>query len=152
MRALLLFVLLLRVQANLIDTETNQAECEGSVILYEGDEETVVSDYINVAVKVDRVVLQGCGCFILNSRKNGKGKSYFLKRKGEHTAEEIGWNKVKSVRRVACQSLAMPVWVIILIVVMLVLITAMLAIYCFKKFHNHEKYFNVVSVLDFGEI
>ena len=65
---------------NLIDTDMKDGVCEGSVTLHEGSEETVVTEYMNVKVTVDKVVLEGCGCYSLTSRKNGRGKSYFLSR------------------------------------------------------------------------
>jgi hypothetical protein len=76
--------------------------CNVSVFLYEGSEETVVTEYMNVKVTVDKVVLdfESCGCYSLTSRKNGRGKSYFLSRGGEHSVEDIGWSKVRTVSRV----------------------------------------------------
>ena len=85
------------------DVPTSEPPCFGSVILYEGSKETVVTnDEDKVKVTVDKVRLEGCGCFTLHSLKNGRGRSYFLRRTGEHTAEEIGWSRVRSVRRVEC--------------------------------------------------
>ena len=81
-------------------------DCDGSVTLFEGSEETVVTNKQNVRVTVDKVRLEGCGCFRLHSMRRGRGRSYFVGRTGEHTAEEIGWSRVRSVGRVECDSLA----------------------------------------------
>ena len=76
--------------------------CDGSVTLFEGSEETVVTNKQNVRVTVDKVRLEGCGCFRLHSRPRGRRRSYLLGRTGEHTVEDIGWSRVRSVGRVEC--------------------------------------------------
>jgi hypothetical protein len=124
---------------NLIDTDIKSGLCEGSVTLYEGSEKTVITEYMNVKVTVDKVMLEGCGCYSLTSRKNGRGKSYFLSRRGEHSVEDIGWSKVRSVSRVDCATLAMPVWGVILIVVGLVVLVAVGALLFFKKYQQYRK-------------
>ena len=83
----------------------NEEECKGSVTLYEGSKETVVTKHENVKVTIDKVKVEGCGCFKLHSRKEGKGKSFFLGRRGEFSAEDIGWRKVRSVWKVECWSM-----------------------------------------------
>ena len=138
--------LLSNCNGNLIDTDIKDGVCEGSVTLYEGSEETVVTEFMNVKVTVDKVVLEGCGCYSLTSRKNGRGKSYFLSRRGEHSVEDIGWSKVKSVSRVDCATLAMPVWGVILIVVGLVLLVAVGALLFFKKYQQYRKVTTTESV------
>ena len=77
-------------------------DCVGSVTLYEGFEETVVTKNQNVDIIMDKVKMEGCGCFRLHSRPQWRGRSYFLGRTGEHTVEEIGWSRVRSVGRVEC--------------------------------------------------
>ena len=124
---------------NLIDEKTKEGECKGSVTLYEGSEETVMTENMNVKVTVDKVMLEGCGCYSLTSRKNGRGKSYFLSRRGEHSVEDIGWSKVRSVSRVDCATLAMPVWGVILIVVGLVVLVGVGALLFFKKYQQYRK-------------
>ena len=52
--------LLSNCNGNLRDTNSKSGVCEGSVTLYEGSEETVVTEYMNVKVTVDKVVLEGC--------------------------------------------------------------------------------------------
>ena len=43
-----------------------------------------------VNVVVDKVKVEGCGCFTLHSKKGGRGKSYFLgSMGGEHSPEDI---------------------------------------------------------------
>ena len=86
------------------DAPLMAGDCDGSVTLYEGSEETVVTNNQNVRVTVDKVRLEGCGCFRLHSRPRGRGRSYFLGRTGEHTVEDIGWSRVRSVGRVECYS------------------------------------------------
>ena len=63
---------------NLIDTNIKDERCERSVALYEVSDETRVTENINVKVTVDKVVLEGSGCYWLNSRDDRKGKSYVL--------------------------------------------------------------------------
>merc|ERR1711892_1477633 len=120
---LVLICLLSYCQCDLIDVEGKGGECQGSVTLYEGSTETVVTkDENNLKVSVDKVKMEGCGCFRLHEKKNGRGRSFFLGRQGEYTGDETGLRKVKSVRRVECESLAMPVWGVIVIVVGLVIL------------------------------
>merc|ERR1711892_407788 len=95
---------------NVFDVKENEGECKGSVTLYEGSTETVVTEDENVKVSVDKIKREGCGCFRLHDKKNGRGRSFFLGRQGEYTGEDMGLRKVRSVRRVECESLAMPVW------------------------------------------
>ena len=94
---------------------------------------------MNVKVTVDKVMLVGCGCYSLTSRKNGRGKSYFLSRRGEHSVEDIGWSKVRSVSKVDCATLAMPVWGVILIEVGLVVLVGVGAFLFFKKYQQYGK-------------
>ena len=108
--------------------------------LYEGSEETIVTKDEEVRVTVDKVKLEGCACFTLHSKKRGVGgKSYFLGRRGEHNADDIGWSKVKFVKRVECESRAMPMWGVIVIVVGLVVVVGILAIFGFKKYRQYTK-------------
>ena len=88
--------------SRIFDTPSIEGACVGSVTLYEGSEETVVTNNQNVRVTIDTVKLEGCGCFRLHSRPRGRGRSYLLDRTGEYTVEDIGWSRVRSVRRVEC--------------------------------------------------
>ena len=125
-------------RGNLIDSEGKKGECKGSVTLYEGSEEIVVNKDQNVKVTVDKVKVQGCGCYQLHNKKDGKGRSYFLGG-GEHTGEDIGWRKVRSIRKVECESRAMPVWGVVVIVVVLVGIMAVGAVFGFKKYREYGR-------------
>ena len=106
--------------------------------LYEGSEEKVVTKDQNVKVTVDKVKVQGCGCYQLHNKKDGKGRSYFLGG-GEKTGEDIGWRKVRSIRKVECESRAMPVWGVVVIVVVLVGIMAVGAVFGFKKYPEYGR-------------
>ena len=77
-------------------------ECHGSVTLYEGSEETVVTkdEDIKPSIGVEKVVMEGCGCFTLHTRKGGRGRSFFLGGEGERIMKM----RVRSVRRVKCDS------------------------------------------------
>eukprot|EP00092_Neocalanus_flemingeri_P014756 GFUD01015925.1.p1 GENE.GFUD01015925.1~~GFUD01015925.1.p1 ORF type:complete len:148 (-),score=45.61 GFUD01015925.1:100-543(-) len=131
-------VQLVRVShCQMLGTEENEEECKGSVTLYEGSEETVVTKDEDVRVDVDRVKVEGCGCFTLHSRKEGRGRSYFLGRRGEFSAADIGWSKVRSVRKAGCDSRAMPLWAVILIVVGLVVLIAVMAVFGFRKYRQY---------------
>ena len=123
---------------NVFDVKENEGECKGSVTLYEGSTETVVTKDENVKVSVDKIKLEGCGCFRLHDKKNGRGRSFFLGRQGEYTGEEMGLRKVRSVRRVECESLAMPVWGVIVIVVGLVILMALVAVFGFRKYREYS--------------
>ena len=98
-----------------------------------------MTEYMNVKVTVDMVVLEGFECYSLTRRKNDRENSYFLGRRGEHSMEDIGWSKVRSVSRVDCPTLAMPVWGIILIVVGLVVLVAMGALLFFNPISHGVK-------------
>ena len=131
-------LLLTLCYANIIDDATKKGECEGSVTLYEGSEETVVTEDQNVKVTVDKVKVEGCGCFSLHSKKGGKGRSFFLGKRGDHSAKNVGWNKVKSIRKVSCENRAMPVWGVIVIVVGLVILMALVAVFGFRKYREYS--------------
>merc|ERR1712098_66557 len=91
---------------------------------------------------VDKVKVEGCGCFNLHSKKMGKpgGKSFFIKSQdGLVSASDIGWSRVKSVRTVSCENRAMPMWGVIIIVVGLVVITGVLAILGFRKYRQYRQ-------------
>ena len=113
--------------------------CEGSVTLYEGSEETVVTEYMNVKVTVDKVVLEGCGCYSLTSRKNGRGKSYFLSRRGEHSVEDIGWSKVRSVGKVHCATFPITVCVGIITMLLLLVLAGVEILLYFRRFRKYKK-------------
>ena len=122
------------------ETEVNKDECKGSVTLYEGSNNTVVTEDGNVSVTVDKVKLEGCGCFTLHSKKMERrgGKSFFMGRAGEYTAQDIGWSKVKSVRIADCERLALPLLGVIIIVVGLVVVVGVLAVLGFKKYRQYS--------------
>ena len=79
-------------------TPEQSGACAGSVTLYQGSEETMVTEDANIRIKVDRVKVEGCGCFFLHSRKSGRGRSYFLRGEGEWILSM----RVRSVRKVEC--------------------------------------------------
>ena len=118
----------------------NTTTCNGVVTLYEGSEETKVTNTTDVNLTVDKVKLEGCGCFTLHSKKMERrgGKSFFMGRAGEYTAEDIGWSKVKSVRIADCERLALPLWGVIIIVVGLVVVVGVLAVLGFKKYRQYS--------------
>ena len=144
----LIIVLLLPAhKGNLIDVETKEGECKGSVTLYEGSEETVVTKDENMRLTVDKMKVEGCGCWRLYNKKGGRGRSYFLTRRGEQMGEDIGWRKVRSVRKVECDSTAMPMWGVIVIVVGLVVIMAVGVVCGFRKYRKYKAVNTESSVL-----
>ena len=138
--AILFCVLLAVGKCNVLDSSVMKDECKGSVTLYEGSEEVMVTKDEEVNVVVDKVKAEGCGCFTLHSKKEGRGKSFFLSGAGgEYSPQDIGWNKVRSVRKVACESRAMPVWGVILIVVGLVVVVGGISVIGFKKYRQYAR-------------
>ena len=90
-------------RGHLIDAEvTERVECEGSVTIYQGSNESVITENADIKATLDLVKVEGCGCFTLHSRKGGNGRSFFLGRSGHYNSLEIGWSKVRSVRRASC--------------------------------------------------
>ena len=88
----------------IMDAPIIEEECEGSVTLYEGSEEMVVTkdEDIKPSITLDKVKVEGCGCFVLFTRRGGMGKSVFLDREGERMMKKK--MKVRSVRKVECVS------------------------------------------------
>ena len=88
------------ISHKIFDVPVNDTECNGSVTLYEGIEETVVTKDGDIKrVNVEKAVVEGCGCFTLHEKKKGKGKMIRLPR-GEKTFQKN--MKVKSVKKVDC--------------------------------------------------
>ena len=86
------------IKADLIDAEvTERVVCKGSVTIYEGSNNTVVTEDSDMKSILDLVKVEGCGCFNLYSRKGGKGNSFFLGGSGNYSRAEVGWRKVRSV-------------------------------------------------------
>merc|ERR1719244_2377412 len=79
-------------------------ECNGSVTLFEGTEENVMTEDGDIErLDVEKAVVEGCGCFRLHAKKKGKGKSVFLSG-GEKTFQNK--MKVRSVKKVDCDRYA----------------------------------------------
>ena len=101
-----------------------EGECANSVTLYQGEEMIRITEEVREleeSMKVDRAVMVGCGgCYRLYEKKNGRGKSYFVNKNGEHSSLTI--RKVRSVLRVSCGNMAMPMWVVILVVVLVLVV------------------------------
>eukprot|EP00092_Neocalanus_flemingeri_P055675 GFUD01065855.1.p1 GENE.GFUD01065855.1~~GFUD01065855.1.p1 ORF type:complete len:117 (+),score=15.64 GFUD01065855.1:79-429(+) len=78
--------------------------CIGTLTLHGLDgAETAVTEDVNIMrVTVERVVMEGCGCFTLHSRTRFRGRSYSLRTRGEHSRAKTGFGRVKSVKRVEC--------------------------------------------------
>merc|ERR1711915_293444 len=127
-KCLLSILCLTIVSAELIETAGKDGQCDGTVTLYEGPKETLVKDSENVKVNIDRVKVEGCGCFRLYAKKNGRGKSYLLWKRGEHSSEEVG-----------CESRAMPLWMVVLIVLGVVLVTAVVAVLVFRTYRKYKR-------------
>ena len=141
-----MFVMLLVItmmgvtDANVLDSGDKNGECQGNVVLYEGSEETKVTEDGDVEVVVDKVMVEGCGCFTIHSKKGGRGKSFFLRSvHGAVSPSDIGWAKVRSVRKVACENRAMPLWGVILLVVGVVVVTGALAVLGLKKYRQYRQ-------------
>ena len=85
----------------LIDTPMIMTtECIGAVTLYEGSKKTVFTDDedLKPGVLVDKVVVEGCGCYTVHTRRRGYGTLFFFGEAGE-------WRlmmRVKSIRKVPC--------------------------------------------------
>ena len=58
---------------------------------------------------------------------------------GDQSPEDVGWSRVRYVRRVGCESRAMPVWGVIIIVVGLVVVVGVLAVMGFKKYRQYAR-------------
>ena len=95
------------------------------------------------SLTVQKAVLEGCGdCFRLFEKKNGRGRSYFVNRRGDHT---ITLGKVRSIRKVACSNMAMPMWAVIIIVLIIVIVVGVGTVVGVKSFRS-KKYDSVLTV------
>merc|ERR1711970_16088 len=137
---ILLFSILQHSHGQVIDVGEREGECKGALTLFEGSEETIVTkDEDSIKVNVDRVKMEGCGCFTLHTKKSGRGKSFFLGKSGEYSGEQLGLKKVRSVRRVSCERRAMPMWSVILLVVGLIIVTGFVAVFGFRKYRAYSQ-------------
>ena len=112
-----------------------EGKCASSVTLYKGEEMIKITEEVREleeSMKVDRAVMVGCGgCFRLYEKKNGRGKSYFVNKNGEHSSLNI--RKVRSVHRVSCGNMAMPMWVVILVVVVVLVVVGVATVVGVRK-------------------
>ena len=123
---------------SVVDSGGKDSECEGSLTLSGEGRKVVVTGDEEIKIDIDKVEVEGCKCFTLYSKKNGKGKSYFVGNwQTEHFAKDIGWSGIRSVRRAACESMAMPMWIVIVIVLAVVLVIGALVLFGFKKYRNY---------------
>ena len=123
-----------------VTPDIDNKECIGSVMFYHSDnghKTTVLREDAEMDITIDAVKIEGCGCFIIYNKKEGRGKSYYLGLHGQNvSAAEIGWARVRSVRSRECSSLAMPIWGVVLIVVGVMLMVGILAVIGFKKYRQ----------------
>ena len=85
------------------ETPELDPECHGSVRLYNDvSEDRVVTEDVNIRprMRVTRVLVEGCGCFTLHSRRRGRGRSLFLSGNGERNVNM----RVGSVRKFPCDT------------------------------------------------
>ena len=130
--------------ADVVSTSSiSSGECVGSITLHRGEQAvrfTEGVEELQESMKVDKAVLVGCGdCFRLFEKKNGRGKSYFVNRSGEHN---IPLRKVRSLHKVACSNMAMPMWVVIIMVMVIVMVVGVGTVVGVKKYRSN-RYNNV---------
>merc|ERR1711942_298233 len=88
-----------------IESPELSLECHGSVRLYnDGSEDRGVTEAMDIRprMRVTRVLVEGCGCFTLHSRRRGRGRSLFLSGNGERNVNM----RVASVTKVSCDTYA----------------------------------------------
>ena len=75
-------------------------ECNGAVILHEGSVKMIVTEEEDFKrrVMVDKVVLEGCGCYTAHTRRKGRGRLFYFAGAGEWKIKMT----VRSVRKVQC--------------------------------------------------
>ena len=139
MSMFLAVVFISQLRADFTASSVSKGECDGSISLHHGDEKSIFSDGVEVleeSLTVRKAVLEGCGgCFRLFQKKNGRGRSYFVNRMGEHT---ISLGKVRSIHKVACSNMAMPMWVVIIIVLIIVIVVGVGTVIGVKKFRSNK--------------
>ena len=85
-----------------VNRRTNH--CNGSSIkLYSASVLVAVFREVqrNINIKVSSALVEGCGCFRLNEKKNHRGRSYLANRLGKH---KINLRGVKSVLKIPCSN------------------------------------------------
>ena len=132
--------------ADVVSTSSlSSGECAGSITLHQGEQAVRFTEGVEEmeeSMMVDRAVMVGCGdCFRLFDKKNGRGKSYFVNRSGEHN---IPLRKVRSLHKVACSNMAMPMWVVIIMVLVIVMVVGVGTVVGVKKYRNC-RYNNVTT-------
>merc|ERR1712066_559437 len=104
------------VGGNIIDLsdvdQVRVAACSGSLVLTSPDQIKTVFPASakslhspqNIAkLQISKAEVQGCGCFIISSLKNGRGKSRFISSEGTLTEADKGFVRtIKSFRSVPC--------------------------------------------------
>jgi hypothetical protein len=78
------------------------SRCSGTLTVYEGAEDHQFStsvESLGVGIMARRVVMEGCGCYILYQGPRRMGRAYFVTRSGEH---EINLGRIGSVYKEKC--------------------------------------------------
>ena len=122
----------------LVEDPVRGKECKGVLKLRSapGHVQEYREDTKDINIKAKIAVLEGCGCFRLYQGTKNNGRSFYVNKNGEH---RIHLRKIGSLKKVACPRLAMPGWIVGLIVLGLVTaVGCVVSFVCKRKKNSHE--------------
>ena len=123
------------------DPSSTFGECTGSLVILTsaGTEKKFAATTRKTALNAQTVQAEGCGCYYVYQRTKLKGTSEFISPSiGSVSGDTIGF-KIRSIERVSCEATAQPTWVVVCIVaglVLMIAITAIIGIKCYRKYNR----------------
>jgi hypothetical protein len=88
------------IYPQVFEDQRSRSDCRGTLTFRNGSGLINVNEsQLNIEIISRRVILNGCGCFRLFEKRNGKGKSQLIKR---HGWQKIVIKTIKSITKIKC--------------------------------------------------
>ena len=91
------------INPQVFEDQRIRADCRGTLTFRNGSGLTNVNEsQLNIKIMSTTVLLNGCGCFRLFEKRNGKGKSQLIKR---HGWQRIVIKTIQSITKIKCDNI-----------------------------------------------
>ena len=136
-RTIIIFLnLLATVVSKVFRAEELTSQCSGTLRVHEGTEDhkfNTSAESLGAGIKTKRVVMEGCGCYILYQGPRRTGRAYFVNKRGQH---EIKLGRIRSVYKQECRqenkkNAALTYWVIGIVLAAVLVVG--IGLVCVKK-------------------